>query len=190
MTNKQIMDDALLHAGISGYNTDDPTVVGYINRAVEIISIKYNEVGKKKTVTYVIDASNVSTWLDLPSDFLAERRTYTDYENSTLQYADKAPNEYLIENEQIRYDNQGIYTIEYVAIPDEVVNISQTPSINKLYHAGISYYVAARIKAEVFGDEEGEKQYLLAQFEKYIDEVFGRLNRRKRRRSVKAPQWG
>jgi DNA polymerase III delta prime subunit len=80
--------------------------------------------------------------------------------------------------------------MEYVGLPVYMSNISETPNINAVYHPGISYYVASRIATEIYGDEETEKMMLLKQFDDYISKSFARLNTRKRRSVVKAPQWG
>lgn len=190
MTGEEIRNDALLLIGQSGYNADEARVVQYINRAMDVIVRDYNEIGKKKNVIFDVTSSNVSAWLDLPTDFVAEKRTYLTGEKSTLQYAAYEPNGYIIENEQIRFDEEGSYTMEYIAIPPYMSNISETPSINAMYHPGISYYVASRIATEIYGDEETEKLMLRQQFEEYIQKAYARLNTRKRRPIVKAPQWG
>jgi len=190
MTGADIRKDALSLIGQSGYNADEPRVVQYINRAMDLIVRDYNEIGKKKSTTFTITDANVSTWIDLPVDFIAEKRTYNTQERSTLQYAAYEPNGYIIENEQIRFDDLGEYTMEYIAMPEYMGNISETPNINQVYHPGISYYVASRITTEIYGDEESEKMMLLQQFNDYISKAYARLNTRKRRHIVKAPQWG
>lgn len=190
MTGEEIRADALLLIGQSSYNADAARVVQYINRAIDLIVRDYNELGKKKTTAFVITSSNVSTWIDLPIDFVAEKRMYMTGEKPTLQYADYEPNAYIIENEQIRFDDEGNYTMEYVGIPPYMSSIDETPNVNAVYHPGISYYVASRIATEIYGDEETEKVMLLQQFEAYIQKAYARLNTRKRRAVVKAPHWG
>lgn len=189
MTGTEIRKDALRYAAMDGYNLTDPTTIDYINAAVEIVVINYDELGKKVTQEYNITDTTVSTWIDLPTDFLVEKRTYYTDDKSRLIDAASEPNSYLIENGQIRFDFAGDYTMEYVRVPDAITSITNTPNIPSIYHRGLSYYVASRAKGEVFGDEEGEKNELMAKFMSYIQDAYARLNTRKKRRRVKAPQW-
>lgn len=187
MTGKQIKEDALLYAAIGGYNIQDPIAVGYINRAIDIIMRDYDEVGVVSTENYTITNATVNVWQSLPSDFLVARRIYYN-DTSSQTYVEVEG--YVIQNGQIRFGTYGTFTMEYVPVPTYMSNIDREPSINVMWHPAISYYVAYRAKAEVFGDEEGEKNELYARFEEYCRKVSSRLNRRKPRRTMKAPLWG
>lgn len=189
MTGAEIREDALFYSAVGGYNVQDPVIVQYINRAIDVIVRDYDEVGKISNEAYNIDNTNVNTWINLPSDFLVEKRLYIS-SNSTSGISILDPSVYMLQNEQIKFLMGGNFEMEYVPVPEYLDNINRIPSINVMWHPAISYYVAYRIKGEIFGDEEGEKHKLYADFEKYCNKVASRLNSRKRPRRVKAPFWG
>lgn len=188
MTGKKIKEDALLYAALGGYNIQDPTAVNYINRAVDVIMRNYDEVGKITTEEYIIGYSDIGVLQDLPDDFLVSKRIYC--KGTDLSYAEDVSSDYLIQNDQIRFDIASTFVMEYVPIPEYLSNIELEAPLNPMWHPAISFYVAYRAKAEVFGDEEGEKNELYMRFESYCKKVSGRLNRRKTNRRMKAPMWG
>lgn len=189
MTGEQIVQDALRHAAVDGYQINDTYAMDYINAAVDEIIVLRDEIGKKDSTTYSIDNTNVSTWLDLPDDFLTEKRTYATSEGSKLITAKQEPYFYMIENEQIRFDFKGDYTMEYLKEPDALTDLKKTPDIPKIYHRPMAFYVAGRIKSEIFGEEDSERNEFMALFERNVARAGSRLKTRKRRRMMPPPSW-
>lgn len=189
MTGQQIVNDALRHAAVDGYQVNNTYAIDYINAAIDMIIDSHDEIGKKESTTFSIDNANISTWLDLPDDFLAEKRIYYTGSESKLISATEEPYYFLIENDQIRFDFTGEYTMEYLKVPDTFADISQVPDIPTKYHRSMAFYVAYRVKAEIFGEESSEKNNFLSLFEIGIRRAAGRLNTRKKRKLIPPPRW-
>lgn len=187
MTGQKILEDALRYAAADGYQV--LAGVDYINAAVDLIIKEYDEIGIISEHEFIINNTNVSNWIELPNAFLTERRMYLTDASSTLINAINEPYFYLIQNDKIRFDFEGKYTLEYLSIPDDITLLTDEPNVPKLYHRAISYYLAYRIRVEIFGDEENAQDKFLMQFYDGINKAYGRLSRRKRRRFVKVSPW-
>jgi len=188
VTGQKILEDALRFAAVDGYQV--LSAVDYINAAVDAIITEYDEIGEIAEQEYNIDDINVSKWLALPDSFLAERRIYYKDTKPTLMLAGQEPYFFLIQNNKIRFDFCGDYIMEYLKVPDDINLLTEEPNVPKLYHRDIAYYLAYRIRLEIFGDEENSQDKFLAQFYNGIRKSNARLINRKRRRFTKAPVWG
>ena len=179
MTVQEIKNYALL---LSGFNDiPDSYVYIYINQIMNDLAIKYDEAGKKATsiVTVVKDA-----WNELPANCIAVKRCLLN----NYIYDD-----FVIENGQIKFNNAGTFTMEYITTQTPVVALANTPGVNIVFHEAIAYGVAYKESSRIFMHEdmvEGNQKFILLQeFNKKSLEAAtkARLTKKSRQRVKYAP---
>jgi hypothetical protein len=140
MTVQEIKNLALLLCGQR--DIPDAYVFMYINKAMNELATKFDEAGKKE-VTYLYGVDEV--WTDLPDRCTSVKRV----SKNNIPVTD-----YLIENGQIKFPTVGEHKVEYIAMQDRVTKLSDTPSINELFHEALAYYVAYREMTRIFMHED------------------------------------
>lgn len=154
MNCQEIKTKALILSGLR--DMPDEYVLSYTNEILTELAIKYDTACRKETTNvYGLKGH----WIDLPYDCIAVRRCIHECPNVAVA-------DYIVENQQIRFDREGVYRIEYLTPYCKVKEMTDRPRLNMLYHDAICYGVAFKETNRIFVHEDmiqGNNKYLLFQ---------------------------
>ena len=180
MNGQQMKKYALLHTGFS--DIPDDYMLLYINKAMLDLATKFSTACKKDFVEVEAKAFE---WEEITEDVIAVKRVYKNGQDGKVLY-----DNYLIENEHIRFDDSGSYILEVLCPPDELKYLANTPSINFLYHEAITFFVAYEEYCRVFMHEDTNKDFLLSRYNDMAQRAHTKLSFQKRsRKSMPSPMW-
>lgn len=151
MTVQEIKNYALLLSGFR--DIPDNYVFLYINEAMNDLAVNYEEAGKRET-TYLYGFDD--GWTELPDNCLSVKRCFDKNHIVT--------SDFVIENGLIKFDISGEYKVEFIRMNDRVNTLTETPSINALFHDALAYWVAYRETTRIFMHEdinEGNNKIML-----------------------------
>lgn len=147
----------------------------------------------------IVDSANVALqrandWVNLPVDFIEETEILKGNEPYWGSYYGlNYGGDYDIRNGQIRFPEEGEYTIFYIRRPAPITKLSDTPEINAVFHQCGAIYVAMRYKT--YDDENSnDAQRLRAEYDMYRERAIQehkKISRSTTRtaRSVKVKPW-
>lgn len=170
MTVQEIKNLALVLSGQR--DMPDNYLFLYINEAMSDLAIRYDEAGKKD-ITYLYG----DDWVDLPSGCISIKRCSKDNVPVT---------DYLVENGQIKFIENGEYKIEYIKLHDKITKLTDVPGTNELFHEALAYYVGYKEMARIFMHEDltqgNNKMLLLTEYNRKIEQASAKLRLMKKSR--------
>lgn len=180
MNGQQMKKYALLHTGVS--DIPDDYILLYINKAMLELATKYSTACKKDFLDVEATAEE---WEELTEDVVAIKRVYKHEQGTKVPY-----DSYVVENDHIRFLDNGRYTLEVLCPPDELKNLANTPEINFMYHEAITFFVAYEEYSRVFMHEDTNKDFLLSRFNDLAQKAHNKLIFQKRsRKHLPAPAF-
>ena len=176
MIAKYIIENAQYHA-IQKINTSE----GYVLLNEALKEVAANCIKGRIADSVMLDAVK-NEWMDLPKRLIAIEAVYDI--NGREIYG------YNIDGTRIRFKDNGIYSIEYKRLANEIPRglESAVPEVHELFHSKLEFYIAARVRLH-FSHEDGEGMRLLSEFYSGIKEVNDALSRGKKNIRIKAPIW-
>ena len=171
MNGQEILQYALLHTGLN--EIPEEYAILYINKAMLELAIKYDMACIKDT-TIIETEGNV--WEEFYCNSISIQRVYNSINNKVIY-------DYIVENNQIKFNEKGKYIVEFIRPNNNIKFISNTPEINALFHDAITYFVAYEELCRVFMHEDTAKElvynkYLISAMEANKKIVFSKRGRK------------
>lgn len=152
----------------------------FLNKAIRNIAMNYDTAKKREAITLT---ATKDEWVDLPNDFI---KVYEITDSNGFRY-----NDYNISDGQIKFYDDGTYSMQYYRLPKDATVETDEPEINVLYHMPCSLFIAAKERAKQFGDNDSKYIEIINDFNMQIAEVDRQLRKQgRRKRNMKAPNWG
>ncbi len=174
----------------------------------QLIEDPDNETLKMNRIVKLSEIYNLET--SIPSYMMNKSElkpnTWHPFKNLDLSEGDEKPNrivhierilndrgermeEYDTENDHFMVKRKGTFAIEYYKTPDGVQSENEHPDLHELYHTALPYFVGAREKTRLFGEQDPHVQRLYGQFLTKIAEVNDKLKNQNRRRRKIQGRW-
>ncbi|TCO79131.1 hypothetical protein [Marinisporobacter balticus] len=155
-------------------------VIGSINECIQsVLPNQYESACKRAKITI---AAKKDTIIDLPIDLVKVKK---------MKRANSKYGNFEVFDNQIEFENDGIFDINYLRKPKEITTMTETPEINSAFHYAIALFVAAREKNRLFGSEDVESQRLMSEFLNEAQNAnVSVLSQNGTRRIVAMPYWG
>ena len=141
---------------------------------MDSLVIDYDSAGKKKIINI---AGIKNEWIDLPNDCLAVKRCFERGENNY------GFDDYIAENGQIQFTITDTYKVEYLGMQEHVAELTDTPSINVIFHESVALGVSYKEANRVFMyDNETIKVQLYQEYTQAKTNANDKLSMQKRSR--------
>ena len=96
--------------------------------------------------------------------------------------------DFRAEHNSYKIENPGTYTIEFLTMPSTFDNENDHPGIHELFQAAIPFYVGAREKTRLFGEQDPHVMRMMNEYYMIIEAAHRKLSKQARRRRKIAPR--
>lgn len=168
---------AQLHIGVS---MEQPFARRYANEAlIQLCNMYPMTVMRKKKAVLTDVVSGEET--ELPAD------CYMLYK--VKRYGETINEGYELVDQHIEFDANGEYELVYYARPTMLNAESDVPEVPEPFHPCIALFIGAREKFRLFGEEDVDSIRLMREFAETAGLADSFVNKRGRKRIIKAQEW-
>jgi len=141
---------------MTGTVIQDNTALAYVNKGIEELVKKYPNAATLKETS--VEITDTEEYYDIPADILKIESVIDSYENRLRSKY------YVFEDDTIRIDFEGNYTIKYREYPAKQTKTDENIPIPRVYQSPLANYIAYRESLKLYGVSYPDTQSHLATF--------------------------